>query len=122
MVFCIEQFKPVVHEVPAQRQILAADNLFDNERIRTMLEGQRYEFLQTLIKTKYEAINDFGDTHGIGSSEMPSLKSVMGSGSQGDKSKGSDNMIAAAGIVRLNMAVPEGVSSYVPGSGDTSLT
>ena len=34
----------------------------------------------------------------------------------------SDNQIAAAGVIRLNMACPEGVSSYMPGTGEGSLT
>ena len=34
----------------------------------------------------------------------------------------SDNQIAAAGVIRLNMACPEGVSSYMPGTGESSLT
>ena len=34
----------------------------------------------------------------------------------------SDNEIAAAGVIRLNMANPEGVSSYIPGTGEGNLT
>ena len=53
VVYCIEQFKPIVHEIPSQRQTLASKNLFDDTKIRTMLEGTRHEFLQNLIETKY---------------------------------------------------------------------
>ena len=77
VIFCIEQFKPIVHEIPAQRQVLAAVNMFDLERIRTMLESTRHGFLQSLIESKYEAINEFDDSLGLGSSEMPSMKSLM---------------------------------------------
>ena len=57
VVFCIEQFKPIVHEIPAQRQTLAAKNLFDMERIRTMLDGTRHSFMQLLPSMQRNSIS-----------------------------------------------------------------
>ena len=78
VVYCIEQFKPIVHEIPSQRQTLSAKNLFDDPKIRTMLEGTRHDFLQNLIETKHESIRELDDSLGVGQSQMPSLKGLFG--------------------------------------------
>ena len=81
---------------------MSAKNLFDDLKIRTMLDCTRHTFLQNLITTKYGAIKELGDTFGLGQSMMPSLKAVTAdkeaTGEKGDK------QIAAAGMIRLNLA------------------
>lgn len=42
---CVEQFKPIVHELPSLRQIHFAQNLHDNPEIRVMLDSMRHNFI-----------------------------------------------------------------------------
>ena len=73
----IEQFKPIVHEIPSARQIWNPASLFKDEKIMTMLDNTRHAFLQNLIEMKYQSIAEIDDQMGVGSAQMPSLRALM---------------------------------------------
>ncbi len=103
----IEQFKPVVHEVPSTRQIWTAKSLFKDEKIISILDNTRHAFLQNLIETKYRSIEELDDQMGVGSHTMPSLKSLMSSSSKSSEiledAKTAESQAASAGVIRLNL-------------------
>ena len=77
MLLCVEQFKLISHEIPSPRQIRSATNLHQEDAIRAMLDNMRHSFVSSLIESKYQSIDEFGDMLGLGSQALPSLKSVM---------------------------------------------
>ena len=70
-----------------------------------MLNNMRHSFVSSLIESKYQSIDEFGDMLGLGSQALPSLKSVM----KEEKGEAHGSQIAAAGIVRLNFTTPSSV-------------
>lgn len=73
-----------------------------------MLEQQRHAFITRIVETKYQSIDEIDDKLGLGSPEMPSLKSIMAKNSiSKSTSTNVSAQVASSGIVRLNLAKPE---------------
>ena len=124
VLLCVEQFKLISHEVPSTRQIHAAQNLHMEEEIRTMLDNLRHAFISTIIETKYQSIDEFGDQLGLGSQAMPSLKDVFKPEPENPEAEEEvpGSKIAASGIVRLNFTTPASVATYAMGSRKSRLS
>ena len=99
-----------------------------------MLNSTRHNFINSLIETKYRSIDELDDQLGLGSREMPSLKSVFGPSpnesttvttqlGKGKKPAPTEalnceesSVIAESGIVRLNFTTPASVAIHAPNS------
>lgn len=101
----VEQFKPITHEIPASRQICATNNLYDSPEVRTMLDSARHNFVTNLIDNKYSSMAELNTPMGLGKAEMPSFQSLM----KKEEEEPAGSSIAAAGLVRLNQAIPESI-------------
>ena len=63
--------------MPSMRQVHSAKNLFDDNDIKTRIESARHSFIMELISNKFKSIKELGTTLGLGSVEIPSLKSLF---------------------------------------------
>jgi len=86
---CVEQFKPITHEMPSMRQVHIAKNLFEAPEIRTMIESARHNFIVKLIDNTFSSVMELDTALGLGATEIPSLKSLFKKEEEGKEVAGS---------------------------------